>query len=193
MIQSCLHVANMTFLCACCFPHICPFSCMSMRQLTGNLAKLVIIDEAARVEEAKDLEHVLNGEVMDCGCCCETVTIAKLTHCNGEEPHFFCLECARRNANNDIGNSQYKLQCMDFSDCKATFSRDQRTRFLDGKTIEKLERLQQQEEIRLAGLENLSTCPFCDFSAICPSIEEDREFRCYNPHCEEVSTFQYLD
>ena len=125
---------------------------------------------------------------MDCGCCCETVTIPKMTYCNGDEPHFFCLDCARRNANNDIGNSQYKLKCMDFSDCDATFSREQRLRFLDGKTIEKLERLQQQDELRLAELDNLSSCPFCDFAAICPPIEEDREFRCHNPECYEVCT-----
>lgn len=76
---------------------------------------------------------------------------------------------------------------MHESGCTATFSRDQRTRFLDTKTIEKLERLQQQDEIRKAELPNLSTCPFCDFAAICPPVEEDREFRCYNPECAEVS------
>ena len=76
---------------------------------------------------------------------------------------------------------------MDGSGCKATFSRSERVRFLDPKTIEKLERLQQQEEIRMADLQNLATCPFCDFAAICPPIEEDREFRCHNPQCEEVS------
>lgn len=76
---------------------------------------------------------------------------------------------------------------MHESGCTATFSRDQRQRFLDSKTIEKLERLQQQDEIRKAELPNLSTCPFCDFAAICPPVEEDREFRCHNPECAEVS------
>ncbi|KAL6719317.1 hypothetical protein ACLMJK_003556 [Lecanora helva] len=133
------------------------------------------IDEVLkRAEAAKDQESIAKGEVMDCGCCCETVTIPKMTYCNGDEPHFFCLDCARRNANNDIGNSQYRLKCMDFSECDATFSREQRLRFLDEKTMEKLERLQQQEELRLAELENLSTCPFCDFAAICPPAEEDQ-------------------
>ena len=142
--------------------------------------------EAEQAEATRDQEYIAKGEVMDCGCCCETVAIPKLTYCNGDEPHFFCLDCARKNANNDIGNSQYKLKCMDFSDCKATFSREQRIRFLEERTIEKLERLQQQEELRLAELEDLATCPFCDFAAICPPIEEDREFRCHNPICQEV-------
>ena len=143
--------------------------------------------EVEQAEQVDDLNHVTNGEVMECACCYETVTMPKITHCDGEEPHFFCLDCARRNANNDIGNSQYALKCMDFSNCKATFSREQRYRFLDDKTREKLERLQQQEELRLAELDNLCTCPFCDFAAICPPIEDDREFRCQNPECAEVS------
>ena len=154
--------------------------------LIFSIAQQLAVKEAERAEAARDQEDIAKGEVMDCGCCCETVPIPKMTHCNGDEPHFFCLDCARRNAENDIGNSQYKLKCMDFSDCNATFSREQRKRFLDEKTMEKLERLQQQEELRLAELDNLATCPFCDFAAICPPIEEDREFRCHNPQCEEV-------
>ena len=82
---------------------------------------------------------------------------------------------------------------MDGSGCTATFSRQERERFLDAKSIEKIERLQQQDEIRLADLKNLCTCPFCDFAAICPPIEEDKEFRCHNPECEEVlSLFQIV-
>ena len=139
-----------------------------------------------KAQEAQEQEHRARGEVMDCACCFDTVTIPKITHCNGDEPHFFCLDCAQQNAKTDIGNSRYGLRCMDGSRCTATFSRQERERFLDAKSIEKLERLQQQDEIRLADLQNLSTCPFCDFAAICPPIEEDKEFRCHNPECEEV-------
>lgn len=162
------------------------FVCRATNTNVDMTAQRRVVEDAKRAEKAMELESIARGEVMECGCCCETVTITKMTHCNGEEPHFFCLDCARKNANNDIGNSQYKLCCMDTSSCKATFSREQRLRFLDKKTIEKLERLQQQEEIRLADLDNLSTCPFCDFAAICPPIEQDREFRCHNPQCQEV-------
>lgn len=87
----------------------------------------------------------------------------------------------------DIGNSRYELRCMDGSGCRSTFSREQRAKFLDEKTIEKLECLQQQDEIRRANLQNLVACPFCDFVAECLPTEIDREFRCHNPECEEVS------
>jgi len=120
-------------------------------------------------------------------CCFDDVPINKATHCDGEEPHFFCLECAKRNANSEIGKSKYKLVCMDGSGCKAEFEKEQVRRFLDVKTRDTLERLQQQEEIRLADLDDLTSCPFCDFAAICPPVEEDREFRCANPDCEKVS------
>jgi Na+-translocating ferredoxin:NAD+ oxidoreductase RnfC subunit len=49
----------------------------------------------------------------------------------------------------------------------------QLTRCLDPKTLSALERLQQQEEIRLAGFKDLAECPFCDYKAICPPVEMD--------------------
>lgn len=159
----------------------------AQQRRTRENAKIKEALEFKNAEAAQDREHRARGEVMDCGCCFDTVTILKITHCNGDEPHFFCLDCAQQNANTDIGNTRYGLRCMDGSGCTATFSRQERERFLDAKTIEKIERLQQQDEIRLADLANLCTCPFCDFAAICPPVEEDKEFRCHNPECEEIS------
>ena len=60
-------------------------------------------------------------------------------------------------------------------------------RFLSRKSTQILDRLQQQEELSAAGLEGLTNCPFCDFSAICESVEIDKEFRCMNPECERIS------
>ena len=111
----------------------------------------------------------------------------KITHCDGDEPHFFCLECAESNAKNEIGNSRYKLTCMDGSGCKASFDREQKQRFLNAKSFETLERIQQQAELKLAGLPNLEDCPFCDYSAICLPVDVDKEFRCEDPKCEKIS------
>jgi E3 ubiquitin-protein ligase RNF216 len=110
-----------------------------------------------------------------------------MTHCDGDDCHFFCLDCAKRNADNEIGQSRYKLRCMDGSGCSAEFSRQQTQRFLDDKTLAALARIQQDEEIRMAELDGLTKCPFCDFAAICPPVEVDREFRCRNLECERVS------
>jgi TRIAD3 protein (E3 ubiquitin-protein ligase RNF216) len=110
-----------------------------------------------------------------------------MTHCDGDDCHFFCLDCAKRNADNEIGQSRYKLRCMDGSGCTAEFSRQQVQRFLDDKTLAALARIQQDDEIRMAELDGLAKCPFCDFAAICPPVEIDREFRCRNSECERTS------
>ncbi|KAL8997222.1 MAG: hypothetical protein Q9188_006376, partial [Gyalolechia gomerana] len=142
--------------------------------------------EDAEAAEEKRLRD--SGQVMECACCfSDDITINKITFCSADEPHSFCFECAATNANTQIGLSRYALICMDGSGCKERFSRQERARFLDEKTIEKLEHLQQQTELREADLANLESCPFCDFAAICPSIEIDKEFRCSNPECEKVS------
>lgn len=143
--------------------------------------------DAAAAAAAIDKEYRDNGDVLECQCCFDSYPINKITHCDGDEPHFFCLECAESNAKNEIGNSRYKLTCMDGSGCKASFCREQKQRFLDAKSFEALERIQQQAELRLAELPNLSQCPFCDFAAICPPIHVDKEFRCGDPKCEKVS------
>ena len=53
--------------------------------------------------------------------------------------------------------------------------------------MDKLDSLQQEDEIRKAGLEGLEDCPFCSYKAVLPPVEEDREFRCENSQCKVVS------
>lgn len=125
--------------------------------------------------------------MLECLCCYDSYPLHKITHCDGDEPHFFCLECAENNAKSEIGNSRHELICMAGADCIAPFSREQKLRFLDAKSFEALEHIQQQADLRLAEVKNLSKCPFCDFAAICPPITVDKEFRCQNPECEKTS------
>ena len=125
--------------------------------------------------------------MIECQCCFTDTPIPKSTHCNGENAHFFCFDCARSYAKSQTELSRYKLSCMDGSGCKEEFTRTQIRRFLDKRMIDLLERLQQQDELRAANVPNLETCPFCDYAAICEPIEIDREFHCYMPNCERVS------
>ena len=62
-----------------------------------------------------------------------------------------------------------------------------RSQFLDEKTVVALERNEQEAVLRIAGIENLASCPFCPFAAEYPSVEVDREFRCQAPDCEIIS------
>ncbi|MCJ1435209.1 hypothetical protein MMC27_004581 [Xylographa pallens] len=139
----------------------------------------------AEADAALEKKCIQNGEMVECQCCFTDVPIPKSTHCNGL--HFFCLDCAQRNAKSQVELSRYEIKCIDGSGCKAEFSLGERHRFLDAKLLEVLDRLQQQSELRTAGLENLESCPFCDYAAIYPPVTEDKEFRCKMPDCERIS------
>jgi TRIAD3 protein (E3 ubiquitin-protein ligase RNF216) len=62
-----------------------------------------------------------------------------------------------------------------------------RSQFLDESTTIALERNEQETVLRMAGIENLASCPFCPYAAEYPPIEIYREFRCEAPDCEKVS------
>lgn len=108
-----------------------------------------------------------------------------MTQCR--EGHLFCLDCAKNYASAQVGQGKYQLNCMDGSGCKAEFPRTEIMRFVDDKMLLALDKLQQEAELRLADMDDLETCPFCEFAAILGPIEEDKEFRCENSECGEVS------
>jgi E3 ubiquitin-protein ligase RNF216 len=86
-----------------------------------------------------------------------------------------------------IGEGRYDLRCMHESGCQAEFIRSEMTRFLTEKELDQLDRLRADKE--LAELDGLVKCPFCDFAAICPPVEQDREFRCEFPECKSLTHF----
>ncbi|KAJ6263814.1 E3 ubiquitin-protein ligase [Drechslerella dactyloides] len=73
------------------------------------------------------------------------------------------------------------------SGCQKEFPIHEVKRFCDAKMLEALERLEQRDVLRRAEIDDLSECPFCDFAAILPPVEDDREFRCQNPDCMKIS------
>ncbi|RAK79239.1 uncharacterized protein BO72DRAFT_446516 [Aspergillus fijiensis CBS 313.89] len=137
-------------------------------------------------KEAEE-RNIQTGNLVECQCCFEEVPANKALPCEGLEVHFFCYTCMKSSAETQIGMMRYKLQCFDGSGCQAKFDRYGLERALGAKIMQKLDALQQQDEIEQAGLEGLESCPFCDFQAICAPADEDREFRCRNPDCEVVS------
>ncbi|KAE8385925.1 hypothetical protein BDV23DRAFT_164041 [Aspergillus alliaceus] len=143
--------------------------------------------EEEDAERLNEEEHSRTGNLVECQCCYSDVPSNRAVPCEGASVHFFCFTCIRKAAETQVGLMRYKLQCLDTSECKAVFSHYHLKEALGPSLMGKLERLQQQDEIEQAELEGLENCPFCDFKAICPSVEDDREFRCYNPSCETVS------
>ena len=159
--------------------------------------------QAQLEEEANVLRAEAEGTMSECGCCFGDFPLNRMVHCNSNKMHWFCRNCARQTAETEIGNSKYELHCMSMDGCDAGFSSDQRywinctiafystnvgrAQFLEAKTIIALERNEQEANLRMAGIENLASCPFCPFAAEYPPKEVDREFRCQAPDCEKIS------
>ncbi|QSZ34586.1 hypothetical protein DSL72_006180 [Monilinia vaccinii-corymbosi] len=144
--------------------------------------------EAEAAEEENERRAQAEGTMAECGCCFGDFPLNRMVHCNSEEVlHWFCRGCARQTAENEIGNSKYELHCMSTDGCEAGFSLEQRTQFLDESTIVALERNEAEAVLRMAGIENLASCPFCPYAAEYPPVEVNREFRCQAPDCEKVS------
>ncbi|RWA09698.1 hypothetical protein EKO27_g5401 [Xylaria grammica] len=143
---------------------------------------------AVGVEEQNNfLRAQIEGQTADCGICFEECALNRMVQCQGETLHWFCRNCLRSQAEAQIGMAKYELTCMSLDGCSAGFSRTQRALFLDRKLTVALDRIEQEAVLRMAGIENLETCPFCPYAAEYPPVEIDKEFRCDNLHCQQVS------
>lgn len=152
--------------------------------------------EACRIKRQKasdDLEsenlalHIAQGSMVECQCCFDEKPINRAVPCEGEEAHFFCNDCVRRQAESQVGAMKYEMLCMDTSGCKAGLSTDAVAQAIPLQLFDKLAFNQQQAEISSAGIEGLEMCPFCDFKAICEPVEVDSVFDCQNPDCGLVT------
>lgn len=145
--------------------------------------------EAAKAKKRAEEENlqtaIAAGETAECSACFEDLPMNRQIHCDGESAHFLCFECAETYIKSEVGDSRCKVVCP--AGCGAGFAHNQLHLLGDKQLLEKLAQIQQEQDIREAGLEDLEDCPFCDFKAIMPPIEEDFEFRCANPECEKTS------
>ncbi|KAI1209831.1 uncharacterized protein F4807DRAFT_460122 [Annulohypoxylon truncatum] len=139
-------------------------------------------EEKANFDDAKSA-----GQTEDCGCCFEECAINRMICCDGEKTHRFCRDCMKAQVETNIGLSKHELSCMSMDGCSAGFAQTQRKLFLDEKTMMAWDMLEFGASLRMAGIENLETCPFCPYAAEYPPPEQNKEFRCENPDCEKTS------
>ncbi|KNG51460.1 ring finger domain-containing protein [Stemphylium lycopersici] len=138
--------------------------------------------------EMANLQHAqVNKQMGECACCFEEVPLNRMISCNGDTVHFYCKDCPRQQIETQMGQSRCRPVCFGVDDCNGTFSRRQLQEVLSVKTFERLEHMQQMEDIEAAGLDFLSECPFCDFKMECPPVEVDKEFRCQSMKCGKTS------
>ncbi|ROT42907.1 hypothetical protein SODALDRAFT_268324, partial [Sodiomyces alkalinus F11] len=145
--------------------------------------------EAANREKQQEEDNIAlaqaQGSMMGCACCYDEFPINRMVHCN--EKQWFCIGCARQNAETVVGMSRYELKCMSMDGCSAGFCAGQRALFIDPKLAAALERIEDEAVLRMAAITNLETCPSCPYAAEYPPVEENKEFRCQNPDCLLVS------
>jgi E3 ubiquitin-protein ligase RNF216 len=143
---------------------------------------------AAEAEERNNLTRArMQNQIAECGICFEDCAINRMVECQGEVIHRFCRSCMRSQAEAQIGMAKHQLTCMSTDGCSAGFSMAQKALFLDEKLTTALDRIETEEVLRMAGIENLETCPFCPNAAEYPPVEVDKEFHCDNPSCLQVS------
>ena len=146
-----------------------------------------------KVQEDQDAavaEHVLaeeTGATCECQCCFTDTPILRAVHCNGTETHFFCIDCALNYAKAQTEKGQYQLICFATTECKADFSRSDKLRFLDAEMLKLLDRLEQNDIMRIAEIEGLAKCPFCDYAEIYPDVSENKVFHCKASTCMKAS------
>lgn len=143
-------------------------------------------DDAKKQAEQENLQRAIEaGETAECQACFEELPMNRQIHCNGDIAHFTCFDCAETYIKSEVGDSRCSVLCT--AGCGSGFAHAQLHRLADKQLLSKLEQLQQEKDIREAGLDDLEECPFCDFKMVVPPLEEDFEFRCMNSLCEKTS------
>ncbi|BGP50210.1 hypothetical protein JCM10450v2_006126 [Rhodotorula kratochvilovae] len=138
---------------------------------------------AAELEARLEAE-IASGAYFECGCCFADAGLSQMVAC--AEGCQFCKECARMNADSQIGMRKYVLPCMSTSGCKSTFLESEYPLFLPRKSIAALHKIKQEKEVDEAALEGLEKCPFCIFAMIIEN-EHERLFHCQHEGCRVVS------
>ncbi|KAI6778497.1 sugar transport STP1 [Emericellopsis cladophorae] len=106
----------------------------------------------------EDDMQLKDGETFQCECCFDEFAIASMVHCNGEVVH-----------------------------CQGGFDESQRRLFLDENLTKVLGRIEWSASLLAAGIADLATCPFCDYAAEYPPVDEATVFQCEAPNCRKRS------
>ncbi|MCJ1311941.1 hypothetical protein MMC25_005615 [Agyrium rufum] len=146
-----------------------------------------IIQEEKDAELARDMECEAKGEIAECQCCFTDCPMTKVVHCSGDETHFFCITCAKSYTRSLTEQGRFEILCFDGSGCKAGFAYDQKQRFIASDVVRLLDKLEQDNILRISEIDNLAKCPFCDYAAIYPPTDVDKVFRCENEDCKKDS------
>lgn len=157
------------------------------KKVEKDAGKRIKMEETERAEELNLQQAKMNDQMGQCQCCFTDYPLNRMVTCNGKDMHTFCMDCSKQYIETEMGHMKCRPICFADMECKGAFSRAQLQQILGEQSFDRLEHMQQQQDIAAAGLDFLSECPFCDFKAECLPVEVDKEFRCLNTKCGKTS------
>ncbi|XP_050501008.1 uncharacterized protein LOC126880956 isoform X2 [Diabrotica virgifera virgifera] len=140
------------------------------------------IKEAKGKEEAERKNAKENGLMNECKCCYDNEVMPKDSF-NCPNGCVFCKSCIKKSCEISMGEAKTEIMCL--NGCPIEFTLHTLQLVLSPKLFSKLAQKKALAEVRAAGIDELESCPFCDFASI-PNTE-DKIFRCLNPDCMKES------
>lgn len=110
----------------------------------------------------------------------------KVVRCGSAGEHHVCFDCMKTYLGSEVGQNSYRLTCP--GGCGDTFREPQLRLVPDTDALtDRLMRLRQENDLRIAGIDDVEGCPFCDFKTVCLPIDVDFEFHCQSLTCNITS------
>ncbi|CAD0086523.1 unnamed protein product, partial [Aureobasidium vineae] len=141
-------------------------NCQRRKSIAQKIKDEIKAAERAREEELA-LEHAkASGTIVECAACYDEYAPNQVVTCGSADKH--------------------PLVCP--GGCDGTFAEPQ-LRLVPNtdKLTDKLMRLRQEHDLRTAGIDDVESCPFCDFKTVCLPVDIDFEFHCQSPTCNITS------
>ena len=123
----------------------------------------------------------------ECPTCWEDVAFEACVSCS--EGHLVCSDCLKRHAEENLFAKHHsQLDCLSKNDsgakCGGFYSHAMLARSLPDKMLQRHAAASAKEAVdALGGLENLVSCPHCDWTAELPAT--NRVLKCGNPACKK--------
>ncbi|KAL5009402.1 hypothetical protein ScPMuIL_014983 [Solemya velum] len=137
-----------------------------------------------KIHDAKVAEARLLNTLHECTCCYDDECLFE-DMCSCPDGHLFCNGCVRKLAESIIEQGKTKFPCLTGT-CVHDFNLTLLQEILSPSAFSVALQKMQEEELRLASIPDLESCPFCSFATIM-SNPEDKVFKCLNPDCLKES------
>lgn len=137
------------------------------------------------------LSEQTNGEAPSitgqCPICVEDMTEATTAQCSADTPHRLCKSCLRRIVTDEVlEKKKHSFRCVAGPGCEAVYDRRQYDH-IDGHVLSEIDRLDQEAQVRAAGLDGLQKCRFCNFAMIYEPGPGINTFWCLAEGCRKTS------